>query len=61
MQAGRVLDMGFYGAFAMNSLRLEKGYRAWGADLTSERTRLEAGLERFVWSILGVFQIRETN
>ena len=61
MQAGRVFDMGFYGAFAMNSLRLEKGYRAWGADLTSKRTPLEAGLEWFVWPILGVLQIREMN
>ena len=33
-----------FGAYAMNALRLEKGYRAWGLDLTSERTPLEAGL-----------------
>jgi dimethylglycine dehydrogenase len=32
----------------MNALRLEKGYRAWGADLTSERTPFEAGLDPFV-------------
>lgn len=32
----------------MNSLRLEKGYRAWGADLTTERTPLESGLSCFV-------------
>jgi dimethylglycine dehydrogenase len=37
-----------FGAFAMNSMRLEKGYRAWGADLTTERTPLEAGLEAMV-------------
>ena len=61
VDALRVFDMGFYGAFAMNSTRLEKGYRAWGADLTSERTSLEAGLKRFVWPILGVLQIREMN
>jgi dimethylglycine dehydrogenase len=29
-------------------MRLEKGYRAWGADLTTERTPLEAGLEALV-------------
>lgn len=29
---------------AINSLRLEKGYRVWGADLTPDHTPLEAGL-----------------
>jgi 4-methylaminobutanoate oxidase (formaldehyde-forming) len=29
---------------AIESLRLEKGYRAWGSDLTAETTPLEAGL-----------------
>jgi dimethylglycine dehydrogenase len=32
----------------MDSLRLEKAYRAWGADINTEVTPLEAGLERFV-------------
>ena len=44
----RKYEIGFYGAFAMNSLRLEKGYRAWGVDLTTERTPLESGLKSFV-------------
>jgi dimethylglycine dehydrogenase len=44
LKAGEQHNLGFYGAFAMNSMRLEKGYRAWGADLTTERTPLEAGL-----------------
>lgn len=44
MAAGRHFDMCRFGAFAMNSMRLEKGYRAWGADLSTERTPLEAGL-----------------
>ncbi len=47
-EAGRPLDAGLYGAYAMNALRLEKGYPAWGADLTSERTPLESGLEALV-------------
>lgn len=46
--AGANFDIGYYGAFAANAMRLEKGYRAWGADLTTERTPLEAGLGRFV-------------
>jgi heterotetrameric sarcosine oxidase gamma subunit len=32
------------GYYAINSLRLEKGYRAWGTELNPERTPLEAGL-----------------
>ena len=39
---------GLYGAFAMNAMRLEKGYRAWGGDYTTERTPLEAGVGMFV-------------
>ncbi|MBL8789881.1 MAG: GcvT family protein [Rhizobiales bacterium] len=47
-EAGRELGVGYYGAYAANSMRLEKGYRAWGADLTTERTPLETGLAAFV-------------
>ena len=32
------------GHYAVNSLRLEKGYRAWGSDLSPDDTPLEAGL-----------------
>jgi dimethylglycine dehydrogenase len=45
--AGQSLGIGLYGAFAMNAMRLEKGYRAWGSDYTTERTLLEAGSGRF--------------
>ncbi|MDH3667619.1 MAG: FAD-dependent oxidoreductase [Paracoccaceae bacterium] len=47
-EAGADLGVGLYGAYAANAMRLEKGYRAWGADLTIERTPLEAGLGVFV-------------
>ncbi len=40
--------LGYYGAYAANSMRLEKGYRGWGADLTTERSPIEAGLGVFV-------------
>lgn len=46
--AGKPLGVGFYGAYAANSMRLEKGYRGWGSDLTTERTPLETGLAAFV-------------
>jgi dimethylglycine dehydrogenase len=42
--AGKIHGIGFYGAYAANSMRLEKGYRGWGSDLSTERTPLEAGL-----------------
>ncbi|MCV2865055.1 GcvT family protein [Albidovulum sediminicola] len=41
--AGRPHGLGLFGAYAMNSMRLEKGYRAWGADFTTERTPAESG------------------
>ena len=37
-----------FGMFALNALRLEKGYRAWKGDLSTDYTLLEAGLDRFV-------------
>ena len=48
IEAGRRFDIGHYGAYAMNAMRLEKGYRAWGMDLSTERTPFEAGLDRLV-------------
>jgi sarcosine dehydrogenase len=36
------------GAFAMDSLRLESGMRAWGRELKPDVTPIEAGLGRFV-------------
>jgi dimethylglycine dehydrogenase len=37
-----------FGMWAMNSLRLEKGYRAWKGDLSTDYSLLEGGLDRFV-------------
>jgi dimethylglycine dehydrogenase len=37
-----------FGYRALDSMRLEKGYRLWGADISPDHTPLEAGLERFV-------------
>ena len=48
MEAGKEFEIGTFGAFAMDAMRLEKGYRAWGTDLTTERTPLEAGMKVFV-------------
>jgi dimethylglycine dehydrogenase len=48
MAAGEEFGIKDFGLRAMNSLRLEKGYCTLGADMSSERTPLEAGLKRFV-------------
>src|SRR4029077_18386675 len=45
MTAGKDLGAVNAGHYAINSLRLEKGYRAWGAELSPDDSPLEAGLE----------------
>ena len=37
-----------FGMFALDSLRLEKSYRTWKGDLSTDYTILEGGIERFV-------------
>ena len=37
-----------FGMFALNSLRIEKGYRAWKGDLSTDYTVLQGGMDRFV-------------
>jgi len=46
--AGEPLGLVHFGAYAMNSMRMEKAYKAWGAELTTEITPVEARLDRFV-------------
>ena len=41
---GRKYDVIAAGGAAFNSLRLEKGYRSWGTDMTTEHNPYEAGL-----------------
>jgi glycine cleavage system aminomethyltransferase T/glycine/D-amino acid oxidase-like deaminating enzyme len=43
-EAGRALGLRAGGYRAIDSLRLEKGYRVWGADVTPDETPYEAGL-----------------
>nr|WP_143094801.1 FAD-dependent oxidoreductase [Streptacidiphilus jiangxiensis] len=43
-RAGQRLGVVAAGRSAFNSLRLEKGYRSWGTDLTAEHNPYEAGL-----------------
>ena len=37
-----------FGMKALNCLRIEKGYRAWKGDLSTDYSLLEGGLERFI-------------
>jgi dimethylglycine dehydrogenase len=58
-EAGEPLGLVDFGYRALESLRLEKAYRLWGADLSADWTPLEAGLERFVAFDKGDFVGRE--
>ncbi len=44
VDAGTAFDLMPAGYYSINSLRLEKGYRAFGSDLTPDYTPLDAGL-----------------
>lgn len=46
--AGQAHGIRPFGMYALDSLRLEKGYRAWKGDLSTDYTVLTAGLDRFV-------------
>ncbi len=46
--SGEAYEMVHFGAYAMNAMRIEKGYKAWGSELTTEITPIEARIERFV-------------
>ncbi len=48
MKAGEPHGMKLFGSYAMNSLRMEKGYRGWGSELTNEIDMFEASMERFI-------------
>ena len=47
-KAGEALGIADFGLYAVNSLRIEKAYRGWGAELTNEVTMLDADMERFI-------------
>ena len=59
-ESGLEYGLGLFGAFAIDSMRLEKGYRAWGLDLTTERTPIEAGLDHLARLENRVFIGRES-
>ncbi len=60
VEAGREFGLQHGGFFAINSLRMEKGYRHWGHDIGEEDSPLQAGLSFAVaWDKFGGFIGRE--
>jgi len=47
-EAGRQFGIANYGLYAVNSMRIEKAYKAWSSELTNELNMLEADLPRFI-------------
>ena len=46
--AGKAFNLSRFGLYATESMRMEKGYRHWKADLIYERNPIESTLDRFV-------------
>ena len=61
MEAGADVGIRNFGLYAVNSLRLEKAYRSWGAELTNEVTMIDAAMERFFKFDKGDFIGREAT
>jgi dimethylglycine dehydrogenase len=59
--AGKVHGLGWFGLYAINSLRLEKAYHGWGTELTNEITMVEADVERFFAKDKGSFRGRDAT
>jgi dimethylglycine dehydrogenase len=55
LEAGGTLGLTDFGYLALESMRMEKCYRLWGADLSADWSPLQAGLERFVAFDKGAF------
>ncbi len=59
MSRGADFGIRNFGLYAMNSLRMEKAYRAWGAELTNEVTLADADMHRFIKYDKGDFNGRQ--
>ena len=59
--AGATHGMADFGVYAVNSLRLEKAYKGWGAEMTNEITMIEADMERFINWDKGEFTGRQAT
>lgn len=59
--AGEVYGIADFGLYSINSLRMEKAYRAWGDELTNEITMIEADMQRFLSLDKGPFRGRDAT
>ena len=60
-EAGHAHGIANFGAYALNSMRMEKAYRGLGAELTNEITLVESDMERFLALDKGDFTGRDAN
>ncbi len=58
-QAGSGHGICNFGSYALNAMRIEKGYHGWGADFGTEYTLFDAGLSKFANMSKGSFTGRE--
>ena len=58
-QAGERHGICDFGSYALNAMRIEKGYHGWGADIGTEYTLFDAGLSKFANMKKGDFLGRE--
>ena len=61
LDAGADFGLADFGLYAVNSLRLEKAYRGWGAELTNEVTMFDADMARFLRLDKGDFVGRQAT
>ena len=59
--AGQAHGIADFGVQAVNSLRMEKGYRGYGSELTNEITLIEADCTRFYAPDKGAFRGRDAT
>lgn len=59
--AGKDYGIVNFGTYAMNSLRMEKAYKGWGAELTNEISMVEADIMRFFRSDKDDFRGRQAT
>ena len=60
-EAGEAFAIADFGLYAVNSLRMEKAYRGWGAELTNEVTMIDADMARFIRFDKGDFVGRQAT
>ncbi|WP_170335607.1 GcvT family protein [Ruegeria arenilitoris] len=56
MAEGAKFGVTQFGSYALNSMRIEKGYHGWGSDFGTEYTLFDAGLSAFARPDKGDFQ-----